>query len=284
LQNVTWNWQKQICLKEIAEVLTKLAKFEEVYSLAKESIMFVKNLDIYDSKETKLMNIINALIKRELFKNAIKIINSNYFTLDSFFKVYALLQISSLLAKNNKTEEAYNAHRAKIEKGIADARARMEVIKKMFSAGMDTDPDKTKLFSIDELKTQLADFEREMREANPNEDINEVIKKLKGQSEIISKNRNRPGKLVSGEDVIFDISKRLDENLAKAEASLKAEWGDAAPEGARKSAIRAAFRQTASDLQYAYMEQLALFQKQVTEVTPEVARNLAIADENAETD
>jgi LPXTG-site transpeptidase (sortase) family protein len=180
------------------------------------------------------------------------------------------------------TEEAYNAHRAKIEKGIADARARMEVIKKMFSAGMDTDPDKTKLFSIDELKTALADFEREMREANLNEDINEVIEKLKGQSEIISKNRNRPGKLVSGEDAIFDISKRLDENLAKAEASLKTEWGDAAPEGARKSAIRAAFRQTASDLQYAYMEQLALFQKQVTKETPEVARNLAIADENVE--
>lgn len=182
------------------------------------------------------------------------------------------------------TEEAYNAHRAKIEKGIADARTRMETIKTISGAGLDLETDN---LSLDQLKQAYADFEREMREGALNEPIDKVIEKLKGQSEIISKNRNRPGRLTAGagsEDVVFDLEKMLDDRLKKANEALQYEYDkDPIPENRVKASTRAVFVQIAKDLQYAYMEQLAKFQKEIDRTIPEVSKNLAIAEQNVET-
>lgn len=182
------------------------------------------------------------------------------------------------------TEEAYNAHRAKIEKGIAEARSRMETIKTLSNSGFDIETDN---LSLDELKQAYKNLEREMREGALNEPIDKVIEKLRGQSEIISKNRNRPGRLTAGagsEDVIFDLEKMLNDRLKTANEALQYEYGkDPIPENRVKASTRAVFVQIAKDLQYAYMEQLAKFQKEIDRTIPEVSRNLEIAKQNVDT-
>jgi hypothetical protein len=178
------------------------------------------------------------------------------------------------------TEEQYNAHRAKIEKGIAEARSRMDAIKKLSGAGIDIETEK---FSVDELRQAYADFEREMREGALNQPIGKVIEKLKGQSEIISKNRNRPGRLTSDSgDVIFDLPEILNDRLQKAKEALKFEYGEKPiPEGRIKASTQAVFVQIAKDLNYAYMEQLAKFQRE-TKQTTQVAGDLEIAQGNVD--
>jgi hypothetical protein len=178
------------------------------------------------------------------------------------------------------TEEQYNAHRAKIEKGIAEARSRMDAIKKLSGAGIDIETEK---FSVDELRQAYADFEREMREGALNQPIGKVIEKLKGQSEIISKNRNRPGRLTSDSgDVIFDLPEILNDRLQKAKEALKFEYGKKPiPEGRIKASTQAVFVQIAKDLNYAYMEQLAKFQRE-TKQTTQVAGDLEIAQLNVD--